>query len=122
MGQADPLKINVDDVQQRLDRPDYAPVRDSLRGVGVPSALDLFSTYAGQKSDVGQWTRGSQINRDADLRLSYFAGWGINSNLEDVLYRQMLRYRQRPDGMFTGSPERVQALYSAIMRESWDGQ
>ena len=122
MGQLEPLKVNVDEVQQRLDRPDYAPVRESLRGIGVPSALDLFATYAGQKSDVGQWTRGAQINRDADLRLSYLAGWGINSALEDVLYRQMLRYRRLPEGMFTGSPERIQALYAAIMRESSTGQ
>ena len=118
MGQAEPLKINLDEIQQRLARPDYAPVAESLRGIGVPSSLDLFATYAGQKSDLGLWTKGAQINRDADLRLSYLAGWGINSALEDVLYRQMLRYRQRPDGLFTGSPERVQALYGAIARES----
>jgi len=118
MGQAEPLKINLDEIEQRLARPDYAPVAESLRGIGVPSSLDLFATYAGQKSDLGLWTKGAQINRDADLRLSYLAGWGINSALEDVLYRQMLRYRQRPDGLFTGSPERVQALYGAIARES----
>jgi hypothetical protein len=52
------------------------------------------------------------------LRLSYLAGWGINSALEDVLYRQMLRYRERPDNLFTGSPERMQALYLAMLRES----
>jgi spermidine synthase len=119
MGQVDPLKVNIDDVEQRLARPDYAAVRESLHGIGVPSALDLFSTYAGQRSDVGEWTKGAQINRDADLRLSYLAGWGINSQLEDVLYRDMLRYRKRPDGMFVGSPEKVQALYYAILRASF---
>lgn len=122
MGQADPLRIDLDQVERRLQRPDYAPVAESLRGVGVPSALDLFATYAGQKSDLGQWTRGAQINTDADLRLSYLAGWGINSALEDVLYRQMLQYRQRPDGMFTGSPERLQSLYMAMARESGASQ
>jgi spermidine synthase len=118
MGQAEPLKINLDEVQQRLERPDYAPVAESLRGIGVGSSLDLFATFAGQKSDLGRWTKGAQINRDADLRLSYLAGWGINSALEDVLYRQMLRYRQRPDNLFTGSPDRMQALYLAMLRES----
>jgi spermidine synthase len=118
MGQAEPLKINLDEVDQRLARPDYAPVAESLRGIGVGSALDLFATFAGQKSDLGHWTKGAQINRDADLRLSYLAGWGINSALEDVLYRQMLRYRERPDNLFTGSPERMQALYLAMLRES----
>ena len=38
------------------------------------------------------------------LRLSYLAGWGINSELADYLYRQMLRYR-RPPTFFSGSPE-----------------
>jgi spermidine synthase len=118
MGQLEPLKVNIDEVQQRLDRPNYAPVRESLRGIGVGSAQDLFATYAGQRSDIGLWTRGAQINRDSDLRLSYLAGWGINSALEDVLYRQMLRYRREPEGMFIGTPEHVQSLYMAMLREA----
>ena len=97
MGQTEPLKIDLAEVQKRLERPDYAPVAESLRDIGVNSAYDLFGTYAGQKSDVGQWTKGAEINHDADLRLSYLAGWGINSNLEDYLYRQMLSYRQSPE-------------------------
>jgi spermidine synthase len=122
MGQAEPLKINLDEVQKRLERPDYAPVAESLRGIGVPSSTELFATYAGKKSDLGLWTKGAQINRDADLRLSYLAGWGINSTLEDALYRQMLQYRKRPEGLFTGSPQHIDALYGAIARESNGGQ
>lgn len=114
MGQVDPLKINVDQVQQRLERPDYKPVLDSLRGIGIGNTIDLFSTYAGQKSDLGQWTKGAAINRDADLRLSYLAGWGINSFLEDYLYRQMLKYRKRPDNIFTGTPQTLRTLYEAM--------
>jgi spermidine synthase len=114
MGQVEPLKINLDEVQQRLDRPDYQPVVQSLREIGIGSEIDLFSTYAGQKSDLGQWTKGAEINRDADLRLSYLAGWGINSFLEDYLYRQMLKYRKQPDNIFTGSPQRIQELYRAM--------
>ena len=34
LGQAGPLTINLDEVQRRLDRPDYAPVAESLREVG----------------------------------------------------------------------------------------
>ena len=118
MGQAEPLKINLDEVAGRLARPDYALVAESLRGIGVPSSTELFATFAGQHSDLGQWTRGAQINRDSNLRLSYLAGWGINSVLEDVLYRQMLRYRQRPDNIFTGTPDRMQALYLAMQQAS----
>jgi spermidine synthase len=114
MGQAEPLKINLDEIQARLDRADYAPVVQSLREIGVNSATDLFATYAGQKSDLGPWLEGAEINRDADLRLSYLGGWGINSTLEDVIYRQMIAYRRAPVNIFTGSPQSINALIFAM--------
>jgi spermidine synthase len=114
MGQADPLKINLDEVQQRWQRPDYQPVIESLRQVGVPSLIDLFGTYTGGQFDLGEWTKGAEINTDKDLRLQYIAGWGINSQLEDYIYRQMLRYRKMPQNVFTGSPELVQSVLLAI--------
>jgi spermidine synthase len=114
MGQAEPLKINLDEVQARLDRADYAPVAQSLREIGINSAADLFATFAGQKSDLGAWVEGADINRDADLRLSYLAGWGINSTLEDVIYRQMIAYRRSPVNIFTGSPQEINALIFAM--------
>lgn len=110
MGQAEPLKINLDEVQARLDRPDYSAVAESLREIGIGSATDLFATFAGQKSDLGAWVEGAEINRDGDLRLQYLAGWGINSKLEDFIYRQMMSYRKPPEGIFTGSPEHMNAL------------
>jgi spermidine synthase len=114
LGQAEPLKINLDEVEQRLNRPDYAPVAESLREIGIRSAVDLLATYAGQKSDLEPWYAGAELNRDGDLRLQYLAGWGINSSLEDFIYRQMLSYRRPPWNIFTGSPERVQSLMYAI--------
>ena len=117
LGQAEPLKINLDDLEQRLNRPDYAPVAESLREIGIRSAVDLLATYAGQKSDLGPWYAGAELNRDGDLRLQYLAGWGINSSLEDFIYRQILSYRRPPWNLFTGSPERVQALMYAISAE-----
>jgi spermidine synthase len=118
LGQAEPLRIDLDDVSARLARVDYAPVRESLRETGIESAADLFGTWAGQRSDLGQWTRGAEINRDANLRLSYLAGWGINSYMQDYLYRQMLRYRKPAGPIFTGSPQHLGELASAIERES----
>jgi spermidine synthase len=118
LGQAEPLRIELDAAQKRLERPDYVPVADSLREIGIQSPIDLFATWAGQKSDVGRWTHGADVNRDRDLRLSYLAGWGINSALEDELYRTILRYRQKPGNLFTGSPERVSDLMAAVARES----
>jgi spermidine synthase len=116
MGQAEPLHINLDEAQQRLMRPDYAPVAQSLRDIGIDSAYDLFATYSGQKSDLGRWTAGAEINRDSNLRLSYLAGWGINSALENTMYREILSYRQPPVGLFTGSSDSLKALRASMDR------
>ena len=58
------------------------------------------------------------MNTDGDLKLSYLAGWGINSNLEDYLYRQMLKYRKSPTAVFTGSPVNLQTLLASLPSES----
>jgi len=89
-------------------------VAQSLYEIGVNSIVDLLSNYAGQNADLSAWSAGAQINRDIDLRLQYLGGWGINSTMEDALYRQILKYRQMPRGLFTGSPERVMGLMQAI--------
>jgi spermidine synthase len=114
MGQAEPLKIDLDEVQRRLESPSYAPVAQSLRDIGVNSATDLFATYAGQRSDLGPWVIGAELNRDGDLKLQYLGGWGINSAMEDLLYRQMMSYRQPPSNIFTGSPDHLLALVHAL--------
>jgi spermidine synthase len=114
LGQVGPLKIDLDELERRLSRPDYALVAESLRGIGVVSPVDLLATYAGQRSDLGPWVKGAEINRDRDLRLQYLAGWGINSRLEDQIYRDMLRYRRPPENLFTGAPDRVQSLQYAL--------
>ena len=114
MGQAEPLKIDLDELQERWTRSDYAPAVESLRQVGISSIVDLLATYTGGKPDLGEWTKGADINSDQDLRLQYIAGWGINSQLEDHIYRQMLRYSKAPANLFTGSPELVQSVLSAV--------
>jgi spermidine synthase len=115
LGQVEPLKINLDEIQSRLDRPDYAPVAQSLRDIGIGSAIDLFSTYAGGKPDLGPWVKDADLNTDADLRLQYIGGWGINSQLEDYLYLQIMKYRQLPQGMFSGSPQILDAMQQALL-------
>jgi spermidine synthase len=117
LGQAEPLKIDLDELEQRLQSPAYAAVSESLRDISVNSAMEMFSGYAGQKSDLGPWLKGADINTDGDLRLQYLAGWGINSSQEDAIYNQMLRYRRPPLNLFTGSPDKLQVLY-ALMGEN----
>jgi spermidine synthase len=114
MGQVEPLRINIDETQERITREDHAPVRESLREIGVNSLLDLFSTYAGNAPDLAPWTAGAALNSDGNLRLSYLAGWGINSVLEDPLYRKIVGYRTSPVGIFTGSPAYVQRVLTAL--------
>ena len=118
MGQIDPLKIDLDQVQERMERPDYAPVRESLAQIGIGSLLDLLFTYSGNASDLQPWVGGAQINTDGDLRLSYLAGWGINATMADNLYRQMLGYRRLPVAMFTGSPQSLQMVRAALSGSS----
>jgi spermidine synthase len=116
LGQAEPLKVNLDELRDRLARADYAPVAQSLRDIGVNSPVDLLGTYTGQKSDLAPWLEGAEINHDRDLRLQYLAGWGINASLEDSMYRQMLSYRHPPSNLFTGSQEQISMLmYSLSM-------
>jgi spermidine synthase len=104
MGQAEPLKIDLDETQRRLERSDYSPVAESLRGIGIGSLIDLLSTFTGQASDFAPWVQGSELNRDLDLRLQYLAGWGINSTIENDIFQEMLGYRKPPENLFTGSP------------------
>ena len=118
LGEAEPLAIDLDAVQQRIDRPDYAPVAQSLRDIGVNSVVDLLATYSGRKSDLAPWLRGAPLNRDRDLRLQYLAGWGINSAMADSLYRTMLRFRRPPPDIFAGSLERRRALLYAMLPQT----
>lgn len=114
LGQADPLKINMDEVLARAARPDYAPVRASLFEIEVRGAEGLFSAYAGRKSDLEEWLQGAVVNRDRDLKLQYLAGWAINSDLQDVIYRELMSRRTPPTGLFTGSAAAVQSVMNAL--------
>ena len=60
MGHLDPPKIDVDAIEARLRSPDFAPVAESMREIGMPSAMDLFATYVGQKGDLGPWVAGAE--------------------------------------------------------------
>jgi spermidine synthase len=118
LGQVEDTKINVDAIQAKLDRPEYAPMKQSLREIGMNSAVDLFSTFAGRASDLQPWLADAKINRDRDLRLQFLAGLGLNLYQSDVIYSGMLAYARRfPDELFVASPETMNALRAGIRRE-----
>jgi len=116
MGQAEPLRINVDEIQQRLERPDYAQVAESLREIGFNSAVELLATFSGQNSDLQPWLQGAEITMDRDLRLQYLGGWGIDSQLEAYIYGEILKYRRTPRDLFSGSPQYIEPLLSMLSR------
>jgi spermidine synthase len=116
LGQVEPTKIDIDEMEARLASPQYAQVAQSLREVGFNSAVDLFSTYAGNAKDLEPWLKDAQINHDRNLRLQYLAGMGLNLYQSDRIYADMLPYSRYPEGMFTGSPALIQQLREAMAR------
>jgi spermidine synthase len=116
LGQVERTKIDVDEIERKLRRPEYAPVMQSLAQVGMFSAVDLFSTYAGRRPDLDPWMSDAVINRDRNLRLQYLAGLGLNLYQSDVIYSDMLKYARYPEDLFVGAPSTLHALQQGIQR------
>jgi spermidine synthase len=114
LGQADSARIDVDQLQEKLERPDYARVAQSMREIGFSSAVGMLSTYAGQESDLRSWLIGAEINRDGNLRLQYLAGLALNNSMEGAIYSQMLTYRRYPENLFVVSDQLKPALMAAL--------
>ena len=117
-GQVEPTVIDVDELQDRLDRPDHELVKQSLRDVGFGAGLDdeveeginLLATYAGQAPLLKEWSQGAQINTDRNLRLQYLAGMWLNSSMGERTLASIRAHYRFPDQTFVGSPERIDAL------------
>jgi spermidine synthase len=109
-GQLGPTRIDVEEMQQHLDRPDYARVVESLREVGFRNAMGLLTTYAGQGRDLKGWLRTAQINRDRNLRLQFLAGMHPELQGGFFIFDDMLRYRDYPEGLFVASDANRTAL------------
>ena len=112
LAQVDAAPIDVDAMDDRLDRPEFAAVKRSLAEIGMNSALDLLSTYVGSAADLAPWLSDAQINRDRNLRLQYLAGRGLNLYEADAIYTGMLAFATDPDRAMTGSRESM-----AVLRE-----
>jgi len=118
MGQAEPVRINLDEMEAKLASPEFQEVAQSLREIGFNSAVELFSTYAGQPSDLAPWLADAQINKDRNLRLQFLAGLGFNLYQSGPIYSDMIQYTKFPDNLFTGSDGLMQALREGIQRAS----
>jgi spermidine synthase len=116
LGQVEASHIDIEEMEARLKRPEYAPVAQSLREIGMNSATDLFATYAGGAKDFEPWLKDAQINRDRNLRLQYLAGQGLNLYRADAIFAEMLNYAQAPPaGLFVGAPDLVLELRRRIL-------
>jgi len=116
LGQVEGTHIDVEEIDQRLRRPEYAQVALSLHEIGFSSAADLFSTYAGQRRDLADWLKDAAINRDRNLRLQYLAGMGLNLYQSQAIYSDLLAYRRYPDNVFVGSDAQKAMLWEAIQQ------
>ncbi len=114
VGSVEPLHINVDDIQARLNQPEYARVVQSLREIGFNSAVELFSTFAGHASHLKPWLKDAAINRDRNLRLQYLAGLGLNVYQAGPIYAELVAHRGDPGDLFVGSEATLQSLRSMI--------
>jgi spermidine synthase len=116
VGRAEESAIDVDTIDRRLNKPAYAGVAQSLAEPGLPSAVDLLATYVGRAPDLLPMLAGAQLNDDLSMRLQYMAGLGLNSVDSARIYHEILSYRKFPDGLLTGTGERIAALRQAIQR------
>jgi len=110
LGQTDPITVDADELQRRLDSPEYARVAQSLGDVTLRSAVELLSIFTAQASDLKPWLDGAAINRDRNLRLQYLAAWSVNNYLQAMIYDQMLLYRRFPANLIVGSDLPLQTL------------
>src|SRR5438094_3091323 len=116
LGPVESASIDVDALNERLKRPEYEPVARSLREIGMTSAIDLFSTDAGRRSDLAAWLRDAQINHDKNLRLQYLAGLALNLYQADVIYADMLKHVTKlPEDLFVASEQTKKTLFAAIL-------
>ena len=113
-GPVEPRRINLDTVQARLDDPANARMVQSLREIGINSAIELFGTYAGSPADMANWLRDAQINTDRNLRLQFLAGQSLNVYQSDPIYKKMIVDTKWPDNLFEGTPETLAALRAKI--------
>jgi spermidine synthase len=116
LGQSEAQTIDLDRMQQRLDRTDHAAAAGSLLRVRFGSAIDLLATYAGRPSDLAPWLAHAELNRDSNLRLQYIAGMQLNSHQRQQIYDGMLAFRRFPADLFVGTAGRNETLRQRLLQ------
>jgi spermidine synthase len=117
LGQVEPLRIDLDEIEQRIGYRGGSKMAQSLAEIGMNSPVDLFARYAGRRSDLTEWLRNVPINRDRNLRMQYLAGLGLNLDDAAAIYASLLAYRRFPEDLFFSAEGRVDSLREAIRRQ-----
>jgi spermidine synthase len=110
----EPVQLDLDAAQARLDSAPYAEVKQSLSEYTFGTAADVYGTYAGRAHDMSEWMDANLINTDRDLRLQYLAGLALNNYNATNLLTDITRYYKYPDDLFTGTVAHKLALKQAI--------
>ncbi len=84
-----------------------------MRDVGF-NMLKFVRYLYGAEVGLGKMDQRCADQIERDLRLQYLAGWGINSQMADVLYREMLSFRQPPANIFAGSSTKVSDVIGSM--------
>jgi spermidine synthase len=116
LGTVEPLKIDLDQLQGRLQS--LTAVAQSLQDVQMGTIFGLLATYGGQASDLRPWLAGAQINSDRNLRLQYLAGLASDLTQATQISDSLLPYRKFSDNIFTGSEARKEALRMILQLKS----
>jgi spermidine synthase len=116
--QATPAPVDIDALNARLARPDYARVLASLRDVRFNSGTELMASYMGEEADLAPWLKDAVINTDRNLRVQYLAGMGSHSQSDYSIYEALRNARSHPPSLFAGSPQSMQILLAEIDRQA----
>ncbi|NCA11151.1 SAM-dependent methyltransferase, partial [bacterium] len=111
LGTNGPTTIDLDRIDGRIRAPDAGRLRESLSWIGCDEAAELFSFYVASGPQLAAWLADAQVNRDANLRLQYLAGLGVNAYEQVAIYRAILAAGDWPEGVFTGSVLRMNRLH-----------
>ena len=114
MGQLEPIKIDVDALQAKLDDPRYAQVAQSLREIGISSAVDLLSNYAGTPDGSGAVAGGRDDQHRSQPAAAVPGRDGVEPVPERTDLREHAAARAVSGTMFTGKPETMHVLRAAI--------
>jgi len=114
LGQAEPLRLDLARLEERIERRDHAHARAALAELGLGSVVDLLSTYTGSFAELRPWLARAELNHDRTLRLQYLAGLQLNSSAGTATYEEMLTYRTYPDELIAAPPARRAQLYRAL--------